>query len=369
MVTRETPSASRSILGSVIFAVLAGAGLDRTIAMLRRLPFAPLRAGAVFLLVAGAAASVGWQTKAYLKSYFVDYPTYAASGIEGFQYGYKELLRVMEERRRPGDRLVYSTTSVNNPYIFHLFYTRRPPLRTSEWGSAEIDYTGVRPTELQRWYAPDARILFAALPLDMWFFESWDDRVDIIDPGGKPAFILLDNPRPKRFVDPWELMAPFPNENNRRRLAEEVDPGTMLAMEPSAVGEARWEPYSGAAGVVELNGYLAPRIPGAGNNPEFFNAYLRAVLHSPSAHGAVLELVGSRDEMLVWLNGESLTASPLMLDESALRKVKLPLREGRNVLLVKTIETVGDWWFAAHLTLEDGSPDRGVQFVGGGDGR
>jgi 4-amino-4-deoxy-L-arabinose transferase-like glycosyltransferase len=364
-VTRETPSATRSILGSVAFALLAGIGFGSIVSLLRRVPWAPVRGVAVAAVLAVAALPLGWQTKAYLKSYFVDYPTYAAAGIEGFQYGYRDLFRILEERRRPGDQIFYSTTSVNNPYIFYLFYTKRPPLRRSEWGNADIEYPGVRPTQLERWYKPGVPTLFAVLPTDMWFFESWDDRVDIIDPGGKATFVLLENPRPKRLVDPWELMGPFPNPNNRERLAGQVDPRTMQPLEPPVSGEPRWEPYSGEAGVVELNVYLSSRVPGAGNNPEFVTAYMRTTLHSTSDHTSRLELVGSRDEMLLWLDAEPLTPKPIELTEFELRTVDLPLKKGDNVLFLKTIETVGDWWFAGYLAAEGGGPDREVTVTTG----
>ena len=212
----------------------------------------------------------------------------------------------------------------------------------------------MRPTQLDRWYNPGVPTLFAVLPTDTWFFESWDDRVDIVDPGGHPTFIVLKNPRPKRLVDPWELLGPFPNPNNHKRLADQVDPRTMQALEPLVSGEPRWEPYSGEAGVVELNVYLSGRVPGAGHNPEFVTAYMRTTLRSSSDHTSKLELVGSRDEMLLWLNAEPLTPKPIELTESELRTVDLPLQTGDNVLFLKTIETVGDWWFAAYLAQPDG---------------
>ncbi len=358
-VTRETPSATRSFLGTLIFALLAGVGFERVVALLRRvLPWRWPQRIAVAAFTVAAVVPLARESREYLHHYFTVYPTYAAVGIEGFQYGYRDLLRLMEERRTPDTAMVYSTTSVNNPYIYELFYLRRPPLRLSEWGNAETDYLGVRPMELERWYVPGRPTLFAAVPTDLWFFESWDERVDIDGPGGVPAFILLRNPKPKHFIESWQLLAAFDNPVNEKRLAVQVDPVTMQAVEPVLPGfQPRWEPYRAAAGVVELNQYLGERIPGSAGNPEFINAYLRTAIKSPDAHTAVLELVGSRDEMIIWLNGAPITVRPLMLTESEIRTVPLPLRAGDNTLLIKAIETVGDWWFSARLARPDGSAD------------
>lgn len=365
-VTRETPSATRSILGTLTFALLAGVGVERAIALVRWIPIRAARIVGVSAIVLAAAIPLGRQTAHYLDLYFNDYPTYAATGIEGFQYGYRQVFQLMEKRRRPGDQLLYSTTAVNNPYIFNLFYVRRPPQRVSEWGSADTDYLGVRPTELQRWYDPNRRTLFAVLPNDMWFFESWDDRVDINGPGGTPAFVLLDNPKPKKFIETWQLLGPFPNERNRNRNVPLVDPSSLEPLQPLAAGEAKWQPYRARGGVVELNRYLSRLFPGSRGNPEYLISYLKTAVHSPDARRRTLELVGSRDQMQVWLNGKLLTPKAVGLKEWELAKVELPLAAGDNVLLLKTIETVGDWWFSARIAHSDGRADPQLAIVGGG---
>lgn len=356
-VTRETPSATRSILGALAFALLAGVGVERAIALVRAIPIRVVRIVGVVAVLLAAAVPIGRQSAHYLDLYFNDYPTYAATGIEGFQYGYREIFQLIEERRRPGDQVLYSVTAVNNPYIFNVFYVRRPPLRTSEWGSADTDYRGVRPAELERWYDPKRRTLFAVLPTDMWVFESWDERIDIDGPGGTPAFIVLDNPKPKQFIESWELLGPFPNEKNRNRSVKLVDPTSLEALQPLAAGEAEWQPYRARGGVVELNRYLSRLFPDSRGNPEYLISYLRAVVRSPDARMRTLELVGSRDELQIWLNGKLVTPTAVGLKEWELTKVDLALVAGDNVLLVKTIETVGDWWFSARIAHSDGRAD------------
>jgi hypothetical protein len=362
-VTRETPSATRSFLGTMIFAVLAGIGFERVVALARRIPIRAVRSAAIAIVGAAAAVPLAIQTRAYLEQYFVEYPTYAATGIEGFQYGYREIFHIMEEKRTPDTRLFYSTTNVNNPYIFNLFYVHRPPVRTSDWGHTETDYTGVRPMEIERWYDPSQPTLFAALPLDMWFFESWKSRVDVDGPGGVPAFVVLENPKPKHFVEEWELLAPFPNPDNKRRLDEMVDAKTMEAKEPTMIGDGKWHPYHADGGVVELNRYLGVQMPGTAENPEFVISYMRTTVRSPDTRRVVLELIGSRDEMILWLNGRQETAVPLALTESELRKLPLELKPGENLLVLKTIETVGDWWFSARLAKPDGTADPEVRII------
>jgi hypothetical protein len=318
--------------------------------------------GVVAVLLA-AAVPLGRQTAHYLDLYFNDYPTYAATGIEGFQYGYRDIFQLMEERRRPGDQVLYSVTAVNNPYIFNLFYVRRPPIRLSEWGSADTDYIGVRPNEVERWYDPQRRTLLAALPTDMWVFESWDERIDVNGPGGTPAFVVLDNPKPKQFIETWGLLGPFANEGNRNRAVALVDPHSLEALQPLAVGKATWQPYRAQGGVVELNRYLGRIFPDSRGNPEYLISYLSAVVQSPDARRRTLELVGSRDEMQIWLNGKLITPTAIGLKEWELVKVDLPLVAGDNVLLLKTVETVGDWWFSARIAYPDGRADEQLAIV------
>lgn len=365
--TRETPSATRAFLGSLVFPLLAGIGFERAVAIACRLPWQWLRAVAVAGVGAAAALPLGPQVYRYLQHYFVEYPRYSAVGIEGFQYGYRELFRLMEERRHRIDDFILSSSSVNNPYIFRLFYVPRPPLRRSEWGNAETEYREPRPIALDTWYKPDRRILLAALPMDMPLFDSWDDRVDIVGPGGDTAFILLENPRPKQFIDRWELFGPFDNPNNSRRNIALVDPLNMESLVPVLGGPGMWEEYPAPHGMVEMNRGLADRVPGANNNPEFVIAYLRTAVDSPDDRIAQLELIGSRDAVYVWLNGKQIGADPLFLDEMEIASVPLQLRAGGNVVMIKSIETVGDWWLIGNLVGKDGTPDPELSIVPVGD--
>ncbi|HVM96927.1 MAG TPA: hypothetical protein VMT89_11085, partial [Candidatus Acidoferrales bacterium] len=63
----------------------------------------------------------------------------------------------------------------------------------------------------------------------------------------------------------------------------------------------------------------------------------------------------------LWLNGQSLTAWPLNLGVAAIRK-EIALGTGNNLLVVKSCEGVGDWYFTARLTDEQGHDAPNVTF-------
>jgi hypothetical protein len=89
-------------------------------------------------------------------------------------------------------------------------------------------------------------------------------------------------------------------------------------------------------------------------NPELVCAYAAATLQVPSARRGTLELGGSvNDTLRVWLNGEPLTATPLMMG-AAWKQREVELRAGDNHLLVQSCEDVGDWWFTARLVDAEG---------------
>jgi len=358
----ETPSASRSILGTLIFALLAGIGIDSAAAVLQRLPRLWLRVPPILALLGFAAWQMAPQVQAYLHRYFVEYPTYAAVGIEGFQYGYRDLFRLIKQWRRPKDRVLQSTTVVNSPYIFGLFYgDGSPPVRRSEWGDAELDIGWTRPAQIDQWYRPGEPLLLAALPLDLFIFESWDERADIRGPANQLAFTLFRNPVPKRFIDAWELIGPIDNPDNRLRYQPIVDPGTMRPLQPVLGPNQGWQRFPARNGMVDMNDTLAQRLTPRHGNIEFAAAALRTVLVSPDEREAQLEVYGSGDELIAWLNSVPTGVGNLMLNEVRPTFFPLHLRAGRNELVLQTNETVGDWWFMARVTTPAGVADPDVR--------
>jgi hypothetical protein len=358
----ETPSASRSILGTLIFALLAGIGLDSAVALLQRLPRVWLRLPPVLALLGFAAWQITPEVRTYLQRYFVEYPTYAAVGIEGFQYGYRELFRLLKDWQQPGDRVLLSTTVVNSPYILALFYgDGSPPLRRSEWGDAELDVGWTRPAQIDHWYRPNQPLLLAALPIDLFVFESWERRQDIRGPANQLAFTLFRNPVPKRFIEDWALIGPFDNPDNRFRYQPVIDPGTMQPLHPVLGKNPGWRHFPAKNGQVDMNDTLAQGVTSGRGNIEFAAAALRTVLLSPDERDVKLEIYGSGDEIVAWLNGVPSGLGNQMLNEVRPTFVPLHLRAGANELLLQTNETVGDWWFMARVVTPDGTADRDVR--------
>ena len=191
----------------------------------------------------------------------------------------------------------------------------------------------------------------------MWYFGSWDDRLDINAPGQVPAFHVLRNPRPKRFIDRWELFGPFPNT-----LAAEYRTGSSCPAQAADASQVLvdWEPYRATGGVVDLNAYFGERLKLPDLNPEFIEAFLRTAVWSPDARRVRLELIGSRDEVDVWLNTTRITALPIALTELEARHIALDLVAGSNEILIDSRETIGDWWLVARIARPDGSDDDAV---------
>ncbi|HUT35823.1 MAG TPA: hypothetical protein VNE39_20215 [Planctomycetota bacterium] len=85
-------------------------------------------------------------------------------------------------------------------------------------------------------------------------------------------------------------------------------------------------------------------------------AYALCWLDAPEVMEAVLAL-GSDDGVVVWLNGERVHTNLVPRPYgSRADRVPLRLRKGRNPLLLKITQGMGDWSFAAHLDDAAGEP-------------
>jgi hypothetical protein len=89
-------------------------------------------------------------------------------------------------------------------------------------------------------------------------------------------------------------------------------------------------------------------------------AYALVWLDAPKPADAVLAL-GSDDGAVVWLNGERVHTNLVPRPYRAKAdRVPLHLKAGRNQLLVKITQGMGDWSFAAYLEDPEGQPLRSV---------
>ena len=90
-------------------------------------------------------------------------------------------------------------------------------------------------------------------------------------------------------------------------------------------------------------------------------AYGACELHADREREVVLA-IGSDDGFSVWLNGEALAARHVQRGYRPREdRVTLPLKAGRNTLLVKIEQALGGWAFGAHVEEADGSPASGVR--------
>jgi hypothetical protein len=146
------------------------------------------------------------------------------------------------------------------------------------------------------------------------------------------------------LITSWVLSGQYPNTGDQAGLDAVLEPEKHLE-NPVAAGQ--WRAAKAAA-----NG----RIDLAAQNPEKERtaAYALTEVTAPAAMKTEL-LLGSDDGIKVWLNGKQVHSKgaprPLRFDEDV---VPVELQAGRNVLLLKVVQGIGGWEFAARLRDPEG---------------
>ena len=146
---------------------------------------------------------------------------------------------------------------------------------------------------------------------------------------------------------PWHLIGPFPNEKGNKGFDVAYPPEKEIALEAEYEGaggkRVRWQRKDNFKdGVVndlrifEVN--------------DFVCAYVYREITSP-ADMQVLSEIGSDDTLTVWVNGQKIFAKnvlrPCKIGEE---KITLPLKAGRNQLLMKICQGDQPWAFAFSLS-------------------
>jgi len=160
----------------------------------------------------------------------------------------------------------------------------------------------------------------------------------------------------------WWVCGPFPNPGGGK--ADIVHPPEQAAASAALAAATPGEPQGWrqigrgmdvpvtAPFVVDLNRSLGTGTQAA--------AYAMAWLDAASDTDAVLS-VGSDDGVVAWVNGERVHCN---LVDRALSigsdRVPVRLSRGRNTLLMKILQSSGDWSFCAGLADREGGPLRGV---------
>jgi 4-amino-4-deoxy-L-arabinose transferase-like glycosyltransferase len=187
----ESPSASRGIVGASVFCLLAGLGVHTSLRALRRVTrWRPAQWALQAAVVAAILYALQGEARRYLNAYFFDYPTYAAAGYRGFQYGYRDVIRYMESHRDAYDRLLLTITGANQPLIFPLFYRAPDPhtwLTTHDSGYSLFDPAIFDPAD------PDSgRVLAALDPSDLVSYRDYTIKKTIVAPGGQTVFVIAE---------------------------------------------------------------------------------------------------------------------------------------------------------------------------------
>ncbi|MDX2171465.1 MAG: glycosyltransferase family 39 protein [Deltaproteobacteria bacterium] len=359
----EIPSATRGIIGVPVFCLLSGLGFAAALRALRWLMPRP-RWGRALQAAAAVAAlgALGWQVRAYLHAYFVEYPTYAALTPGGFQFGYRDALQYMESERGNYDLLLLSATDSNQPQIFAQFYR---PIDPKEWvARRDSGYMIVRPEDFTR-YKPNQRVLAALHPDDVDLFSDIEVKRRVEGPGGKLAFVVADIKARKRYLDKWQVIGLFPNADGRSMKRDPINPTDLAATGVrGAYGAVQWQPAMQAAVNVDFNRIFAAADREHPGNPERVCAYAATTVRVPSERAATLELSGSlNDTLRVWLNGRSLTPFPLMMGAEPKQR-GIPLNAGDNGLLVQSCEDIGTWSFNVRVLDDSGRDMEDVESIG-----
>lgn len=163
---------------------------------------------------------------------------------------------------------------------------------------------------------------------------------------------LVEPSAAQGFLTRWWVLGPFPNVNNsaaeRSWFPEEVialHGHYKIDGQPAAW---QWLPVVDPAGVQDL----LPLWTASSD----VCAYAYTEFTVGAAQDALLQL-GSDDGVVVWLNGNqvhrNIVDRALAIDQD---KVKVRLRVGTNRLLLKVLQTSGQWGYAVRLTRPDGRP-------------
>ena len=147
-----------------------------------------VRIGTVVLLLAG----VMFHSAKYLRTYFEDFPTFAAPY---FQYGIKEVLQTID-KTYSADFPVVISDKINQPYIYVLFFERYPPAAYQR--GPVLQQPGIfRPVEgFGRYrFVPQNR-LYVELPHGVFVFRSVERAFKLPDatisyPDGSTAYKII----------------------------------------------------------------------------------------------------------------------------------------------------------------------------------
>jgi hypothetical protein len=354
----EVPSASRGLVGSVAFALLAAGGAELFLEAVGRLGRPRVGSALRWAAAAALAAVAGFSLAGYMVRYATGYPLESARGIYGFQYGYRDVIASMEKLRTRYGRLMLTTTGGNQAQIFPLFYDRVDPHRVAS--EKDFGYLVLEPGEYSK-YELNRPVLYAVRSEDLQFFSDYSVKSQVLGPGGTLEYKIVEVRARKEFVPDWAVLGPFAASAAESARPDQVRPESPAkAGYRGSTGTVYWMPARTRFCRLNLNALLAGS---SGSAPDSCCGWAVTQVDAPAAQTAQLELHGADAETSVWLNGELLTPLPLHLQQGpAVRAVAL--RAGGNTLLVRSCRTAGDWFLMARVASPTGRNLDGLSYSG-----
>lgn len=152
------------------------------------------------------------------------------------------------------------------------------------------------------------------------------------------------------FITAWLVSGPYLEKDKDGAALFDI----AFAPEKGNGADVKWKPAATNGGVVDL-----AQVTEAGDNRV---AYLRTYVISPKAQDVRLE-VGSDDGVKAWLNGKVVHANNANRGFQANQdQVKMSLKEGVNVLVLKITNGGDGWQAAARIREANGAKIKGLQF-------
>lgn len=347
-ITQEIPSATRCIIALPVVPGIAAVGLAwvfRNLVASRR----------ILLVLAGMAAVIAYVYKIsgefgdYHRNYYLKYPAYAAEGIYGFQYGYRDIILYMLSQADWYDRLLITSASANRPDIFVAFYT------AEAHGEAEAGKFSIFIAEEYGRYSMSDRILYALWPPELAYFLDYTIKRDIIAPGGEEPFVAAEVRKRKDYIMDWLVLGLFDNANGigeRKEFIDRKDISPDVKYQ-GKYGPVQWQKGPRSFVHINLNSFFAGSDHSNPGNPENVCAYALTYANSPQKRDAILELTASGEKVEAWLNGGRVTKGSVLIGDQP-SKFKMVLNEGNNELLLKICERGGNWFFSARISDPEG---------------
>jgi 4-amino-4-deoxy-L-arabinose transferase-like glycosyltransferase len=349
--------ATRSIIGSPLAPLLAGFSIFCLHLLFQKIRW---RWVSVILQIAFSviiAFGFAKDSMNYFTRYFTKYPAMSARGIYGFQYGYREMIGFMEKLKDDYPQKVLTATNVNQPQIFANFYTKLDP---TVWVKTRRNGYMIGKPEGYKRFKFDKPTLFALRPNEVSFFSDYEILHTIIDPNGQKDFVIVDVKKWKMFLTEWSTLGLF---RHQRRSAYNTDYTAPYASFKqywdTLKGQSKWRSGRTTLATLDFQKIYRMGDPKHPKNPERCWGEAVTYLYFEKETKALLDVMGSRDKAIIWLNGTLLLDLIGLSDDPI--QLEITFNQGWNELFLRSFETMGDWYIGIGLSDLDGNVIEGVK--------